>query len=126
MVPGAIVVLEQFPRTSTGKIDRRALPSPDGMLDPSYVAPRTPTETMLAALWQKVLKLDRVGIDDNFFSLGGHSLLAMQLFLQVHGALQVDLSLHHLFQTPTIRGLAGQLDALRVPEADEAMEEGSI
>jgi acyl carrier protein len=69
------------------------------------VAPRTPTEQTLAAIWADVLHRDRVGVDDNFFELGGHSLLAMQVVARVGSALQAEISIARFFQTPTITGL---------------------
>jgi len=77
MIPSAFVVLEALPLTPNGKIDRRALPAPEMQTASSgYVAPRTATEQVLASIWCEVLKVERVGIEDNFFALGGHSLLA--------------------------------------------------
>jgi hypothetical protein len=109
MVPAAIVVLESLPLLPNGKLDRRALPAPDGS-EPGgredYVAPRTPLEEMLAGIWAKVLRLERVGIRDNFFALGGHSLLATQVISRVRTAVGIELPLHALFEDPTIAGLA--------------------
>ena len=82
MVPSAFVLLESLPITPNGKVDRRALPSPEErrlQTAHEYEAPRTPLQRDLAAIWAEVLRLDRVGIHDNFFELGGHSLLANAL-----------------------------------------------
>src|SRR5262249_60109289 len=81
MVPELYVELEAMPLTPSGKVDRKALPAPeDSDLDrAAYVAPRTQTEAQLVALWQSVLRLPQVGVEDNFFPLGGHSLLATLL-----------------------------------------------
>lgn len=110
MVPSAFVVLEELPRTISGKIDRRALPAPGSLLaarQREYVAPRTQVEQVLAGVWATVLGLEQqVGINDNFFELGGHSLLAMQLLSRVRDALQVELPLRSLFESPTVAGLA--------------------
>src|SRR5205823_8120198 len=80
MVPSVVVLLEALPLTANGKLDRPALPSPEAVRDPSssaYVAPRTETESTLAAIWSQVLGRERIGATDNFLALGGHSLLAI-------------------------------------------------
>ncbi len=107
MVPGVFVFLEALPRTPNGKVDRKALPVPDieAQFAHQYVAPRNPTEEVLAHLWAEVLGLERVGIHDNFFGLGGHSLLAVTLIERMRRqGLQVDV--RALFATPTLAGLA--------------------
>lgn len=109
MVPSAFMVLDQFPMTPAGKLDRRALPTPSQAqrdLAAAYVPPRTPVEEMLAGMWTEVLKVDRVGIHDNFFDLGGHSLMATQLISRIRDAFNVELSLRRLFEDPTIAGLS--------------------
>jgi amino acid adenylation domain-containing protein len=113
MVPSAYVVLEALPLTPNGKVDRRALPAPEGdaVVRGEYVAPRTPSEEVLAAIWCEVLKLDRVGVDDNFFKLGGHSLLAMRVIARVREEFEVDLPLRSLFETPGVRELARRVEA---------------
>ncbi len=112
MIPAAFVTLENFPQTPSGKVDRKALPPPPASrseCDEDYVAPRTPIEEAMAAVWKKVLKVDSVGIHDNFFELGGHSLLAMRVTSQIRGTLGLDLSLRDLFERPTVAGLAAGL-----------------
>ena len=115
MIPTAFVELAELPRTPSGKIDRRALPAADyDQRDAaSYVAPRTPEEQALAALWADVLGVDQVGIHDNFFMIGGHSLLATRLMARLRATEQIDLPLRCLFETPTVAGLAQQIAALR-------------
>ena len=95
MIPSNFVILEDLPLTPNGKVDRRALPAPDLQSDrtENYVAPRTPTEEMLAKIWAQVLKVEQVGIDDNFFDLGGHSLLATQVISRVQEEFSISLPL---------------------------------
>jgi amino acid adenylation domain-containing protein len=111
MMPGAIVIVEEFPRTPSGKIDRLALPDPDlaGAQSTEYVAPRTPLEEAVAAIWAQVLGVPQVGVEDDFFALGGHSLLATQVVAQVRSDFAVDLPLHSLFTCPTIASLAAEI-----------------
>ena len=120
MTPAAFVIQDAFPLTPSGKIDRRALPAPDltAALAETYVAPRTPLEEDLVAMWANVLKVERVGIHDNFFDLGGHSLIATQLIARVRAEFQVDLPLRRLFETPTIAGLAELITASLLEETD--------
>jgi amino acid adenylation domain-containing protein len=109
MVPAAIVVLESLPLLPNGKLDRRALPPPDRTDSrdrEDYVAPRTPVEEILAGIWATVLRLERVGIRDNFFAIGGHSLLATQVVSRVRTAIGVELPLRALFEHPTVADLA--------------------
>jgi amino acid adenylation domain-containing protein len=113
MVPSAFVLLPALPLTSNGKIDRKALPTPEAIrpdLETEFVAPRTPTETALADIWSEVLHLDRVGIHDHFLMLGGHSLAATQVLARIRDRLAVDVPLPTLFTVPTIAELAQVLD----------------
>jgi amino acid adenylation domain-containing protein len=114
MVPAAIVVLKSLPLSPNGKLDRRALPPPE-LTEPAdredYVPPRTPVEAMLADIWATVLRLERVGIRDNFFSLGGHSLLATQVVTRVRTAIGVELPLRALFEEPTVADLATRVSS---------------
>jgi amino acid adenylation domain-containing protein len=123
MVPSAFVVLDSFPVTANGKLDRRALPPPDGArpdLARGYVAPETPVEEALAEIWRQVLGVDRVGIDDDFFDLGGHSMLAVKMLAQVHDELGLELGLGAVFDHSTIRGLAGSLTAELLGDVSDA------
>ena len=115
MVPSAIVLLDALPLTPNGKVDRAALPPPEHSrpeLADAFVAPRTPVEETLASIWADVLRLDRIGVNDSFFEIGGHSLLATQVMSRVREAFGCELPLRVLFETPTIAGLAGSLEAL--------------
>jgi amino acid adenylation domain-containing protein len=114
MTPSAFVILDSLPQTRHGKIDRRKLPAPseqDFARAESFVAPRTPVEELLAGMWQEVLGVERVGIDDDFFDLGGHSLLATQITARIREAFKVEISLPSFFETPSVSGLAGKIDA---------------
>jgi amino acid adenylation domain-containing protein len=120
MVPTAIVMLESMPLTGNGKIDRKALPAPEFQPESvEFVAPSTPTQVAVAALWGQVLKLERVGIEANFFDLGGHSLLATQIVSRVRSMFGVEMPLRRLFESPTVAGLSEWIDSLRQVEGDE-------
>ena len=109
MVPSAFVLLNTLPLTSNGKVDRRALPDPDQSrpdLEKAFAAPSTRSEEVLAKIWANLLKLKRVGINDNFFDLGGHSLLAAKLMSQIEKAFGKRFSLSAIFHAPTIEQLA--------------------
>jgi acyl carrier protein len=102
-------MMNAFPLTPSGKIDRRSLPKADPtrpQMNQSFVSPRTPLEEVLALIWAQLLKLERVGIEDNFFDLGGHSLVAIQIISQVRTILKIELPLQSLFENPTVAGLA--------------------
>ncbi|HEV7396997.1 MAG TPA: amino acid adenylation domain-containing protein, partial [Pyrinomonadaceae bacterium] len=107
MVPAAIVALEALPLTANGKLDRKALPVPDfSGLKADYVAPRTPVEEKLAAIWSEVLGQKLIGVHDDFFSLGGHSLLATMVITRVRQSLKIELPQRLFFEAPTIAKLA--------------------
>ena len=112
MIPSAFVTLKAFPLTANGKIDYRALPTPEQTrpeLEQLYIAPRSPLEQQLAKIWTEVLGLEKIGIHDDFFELGGHSLLITQLLAKVRNAFKVELPLKDLFDAPTIADLAERL-----------------
>jgi len=118
MIPSVFVFLEALPLMPNGKIDRKSLPAPDGNrdgLEQAYVAPRSPTEEILAGIWAEVLKLDQVGINDNFFDLGGHSLLATQVVSRIRDSFKIDFPLRRIFETPTIAGLAEWMEKAKSP-----------
>ncbi len=108
MLPSAFVMLESLPLTPSGKVDRQALPVPDNLrpeLESTYVMPQTQIEQVIATAWQKVLNVEKVGIEDNFFELGGHSLLMLQIYSQLRELLPKKLSLMEMFKYPTINSL---------------------
>src|SRR5437868_6983802 len=112
MVPTAFVEVQAWPLTPNGKIDRRALPAPQRTTAAgasSSLAPRSPLEEVLLGIWAQVLGVEQVNLHDNFFELGGHSLLAMQVVWRVREALQVEVPLSSLFETPTVAQLARRL-----------------
>ncbi len=113
MIPGTFLAVPQLPRTATGKLDRQALPAPPQVeADNALVLPpATPTEEVVAGTWQEVLERTEIGRDANFFDLGGHSLLGTQVISRLRRAFDVDLAIASLFHSPTVRGLAEEIDA---------------
>ena len=108
MIPAYWLILDNLPLTSNGKIDRRALPLPNPELNRSidYVAPDNPTQTAIAAIFGQVLKLEKVGINDNFFEIGGNSLQATQVISRLRESFALELPLRRLFEQPTVADLA--------------------
>jgi len=112
MVPTAFVLIDAYPLSPNGKVDRRALPVPEvrGIeSEAPYVAPRNQTESVLAHIWSEVLGIKRIGIHDNFFELGGHSLLALRLFAKINKSFGKDFPLATLFKVVTIEDMADLL-----------------
>jgi amino acid adenylation domain-containing protein/thioester reductase-like protein len=121
MVPASFVVMDSFPLTPNGKVDRRALPAPSSErpdLDEEFVPPSNPIEEQLAKIWSQGLEISLIGINDNFFDLGGHSLLVAQMMTQVSETFQVVLPLSCLFKSPTIAGLARSILGAQQPQKD--------
>ncbi|MFC0215900.1 amino acid adenylation domain-containing protein [Paenibacillus chartarius] len=112
MIPAWFVKLDRLPLTANGKVDRKALPKPEGALaaQREYAAPATLLEAKLQPIWQEVLQVDAVGATDHFFELGGHSLRAMTLVTRLQKELQIDVSLKVLFDRPTIRDIARYIE----------------
>ncbi|HWM91854.1 MAG TPA: amino acid adenylation domain-containing protein [Thermoanaerobaculia bacterium] len=109
MIPSAFVLLEDFPLSPNGKVDRKALPAPESVrhaAEREHVAPRTPAEQALAAIWREILGVERIGAGDSFLDLGGHSLLATQVIARVRDGMGVELSLRDLFERPVLSELA--------------------
>jgi acyl carrier protein/pimeloyl-ACP methyl ester carboxylesterase len=113
MIPSAFVTLNALPLTPNGKVDRKALPAPETLGQApagDYVAPRTPLQQQLAGIWSSVLRVERVGLRDNFFVLGGDSLMAAEAMLRVRNDSGFDLPLRSLFEAPTIADLAAAIE----------------
>jgi len=124
MVPASFVLLEALPLTPTGKVNRRALPAPnheDSNSQETFVAPRTPVEKGVAAIWRRVLGVEQIGIHDNFFALGGHSLLAMQVIAHLRTTLQVELPLRSFFEAPTVAQFAEIIAQVQASGAKSSM-----
>jgi acyl-coenzyme A synthetase/AMP-(fatty) acid ligase/acyl carrier protein len=122
MIPASWVFLHALPLNANGKIDRKALPAPEASradLDVEYVPPRTPTEELLVGIWAEVLKVDRVGIHDNFFALGGHSLLAMQVISRLKEQGRVDVPIKALFDSPTVSALATRAEVIMARRSND-------
>ncbi|HEX6715490.1 MAG TPA: condensation domain-containing protein [Pyrinomonadaceae bacterium] len=112
-IPASIVLLDEFPLTASGKLDRQALPAFElspRELETEYVAPRTPLEERVVSIWSDLLHVEKIGIHDDFFELGGHSLLATQLMSRLRESFQVDLPLRNLFEAPTVIGLVENIE----------------
>ncbi|MCP4658587.1 MAG: amino acid adenylation domain-containing protein, partial [bacterium] len=128
MVPAAFVLLDSFPLTPTGKVDRRALPAPERSrpeLEEAFVAPRTPIEEALARIWSKVLSVERVGAHDNFFHLGGDSILGIQVAVRAREA-GLELSPKDLFEHQTLAELAAITGTAPQAEADQGSVTGEL
>ncbi|WP_139487924.1 non-ribosomal peptide synthase/polyketide synthase [Brevibacillus dissolubilis] len=111
MIPAFFVKLDELPLNANGKVNRKALPEPDGsvQIGTAYEAPRNELEEKLVAIWQDILGVNPIGINDHFFELGGHSLKATTLVSRMHKELKVEVPLRQIFTTATIKGLAAYL-----------------
>jgi amino acid adenylation domain-containing protein len=120
MVPSAVVSLDALPLMPNGKLDQAALPVPEeASASADYVAPSSPTEEGIAAIWAEALGVERVGVNDDFFELGGHSLLATQVIARIRSAFGVQLPLHALFTAPRVAELASEVDGMAGEEDAE-------
>ncbi len=130
MIPSAFLFLEAFPLTANGKVDLQALPTPDTTTtrDTEYDAPVTYTEKKLEAIWKSILGLPHtpIGVNDNFFGLGGHSLKGMILLSQIHKTFDVEMPLRTIFQAPTIRQLANEIQQLSATEGFTTIEPAAV
>ena len=124
MVPATFMRLESLPLTPNGKLDRKALPAPEGdaLSLSEYEAPEGEIERILAALWQELLGLKRVGRHDNFFELGGHSLLAVRLLSRLQGDLNVQIELSTLFDYPQLSSFAKKVLITSIEEEFDSTE----
>lgn len=121
-VPSTIVRLDELPLTANGKLDRKALPRPALLrtdLRSRYVAPTTPTEEAVAAIWADLLGIDKVGAEDDFFQLGGHSLLAVKMLARVHDMLGVEVFLTTVFERPTLAAFADVIATRMLTDAGD-------
>jgi amino acid adenylation domain-containing protein len=126
MIPSMFIKLEALPQTGQGKLDRGALPKPTAetaLSDLDYRKPTNPTERRVAAIVASVLCTMEVGVDDNFFLLGGHSLLGTQVVVQLRQAFGIELTLRHLFKTPTVASLAETVEKLVVQKVQSMTDE---
>ncbi len=121
MIPAAFVELESLPLLPNGKLDKARLPEPTPSAR-TYRAPSSPEEAVLCDLFAEVLHVTTVGADDDFFGLGGHSLLATRLSARIRSKLGVDLSLRTVFENPSVRDLAAELERLRRAHEDTVEE----
>jgi amino acid adenylation domain-containing protein len=120
MVPSAFVLMEALPLTPNGKVNRLGLPEPEGLDTQSeavYVAPASELEQTIALIWQEVLQLEKVGVNDNFFDLGGHSLLLARVHNQLRDVLDKQIPMVELFRYPTVGSLARYLAQEQEPQS---------
>ncbi|HKV39857.1 MAG TPA: amino acid adenylation domain-containing protein, partial [Blastocatellia bacterium] len=113
MIPSLFIAVDSLPFLPSGKVDRRALAAAaaaDSRVDTASGPPATAVEEVLTAIWAEVLKQERIGLDDDFFQMGGHSLVATQLMTRIRRAFRVDLALRRLFELPTIKQLAKEIE----------------
>ncbi|WP_328967341.1 non-ribosomal peptide synthetase [Streptomyces sp. NBC_00239] len=122
MVPAALVPIDALPLNKNGKLDRAALPRPDGPLDPAAasVPPQNPQQEIIHDIWAEALERERIGIDDAFLDLGGDSLRAMWIVSRVRQAFGVDLEVRALFDAPTVRALAHTVEEALIAEITAA------
>jgi len=115
MVPSAFVALPALPLNASGKVDRKALPAPEGESSGTepFVAPRTPVEEVLAGIWAEILGRESLNVEGNLFEAGAHSLLLTQVLSRVRTAFEVELPLRSFFETPTVAGMAASVERLR-------------
>jgi len=123
MVPADLVFLDVLPLTSTGKVDRDALPEPERGADEEYVPPETPSEELIAEIWCSLLGVDRVGVHDDFFDLGGHSLLAPQVVARIGEELGIEPPLRLLLEAPTVARLALAVEELLLEQIEGMSED---
>ncbi|HEY4058042.1 MAG TPA: condensation domain-containing protein, partial [Kofleriaceae bacterium] len=118
MIPAIVVPLAVLPVGATGKLDRAALPSPDQFIEQAtFIAPRTPTELALVDIWTALLRVARIGINDDFFDLGGNSLMVMRLLSRIRSTFDIELPMHAIFESSTLEQLAALIKSSQKSEA---------
>ena len=128
MVPATFVSLEELPLTPNGKVDRMSLPAPDEsntLRDDARAAPRTEMERTVAGILGRLLNLELVDVEENFFSLGGHSLLGAQLVARLRDTFGIEVPLRVVFEAPTVAELSAEIERLLVIKL-EAMSEREV
>jgi aryl carrier-like protein len=128
MVPAAFVSLEQMPLTPNGKVDRHALPKPNELppnADAAYIPPQTQIEEIIAGIWRQILRVEKVGVHDNFFDLGGNSLLLMETHAKLCLTLKADLSVVRFFEHPTVAALTEFLASRKKTSLNNVYERAS-
>ena len=124
MIPSLFVTLSTLPLTPNGKVDRQALPVPERISpDLTDVAPRTPTEEAIAAIWMEVLNLETVSVHSHFFDLGGHSLLATQVLSRLRETFQIELPLRQVFEARTVAEIAEVVETALLEDIEAMTEE---
>jgi amino acid adenylation domain-containing protein len=129
MIPSGFVVLDALPLTVNGKLDRAAMPAPDAgntLRDATDIAPRTPIEERLSSMVTTLLQVQSIGIDDNFFLNGGSSMMGTQIIVRTSETFGVDLPLRTLFELPTVRGLAAEIERQIVARLEHMSEEDAL
>ncbi len=129
MIPSTFMMMDKFPLTPSGKVDRRALPEPHrnrAILDLEFVAPRTPLEKRLSKVWSQVLNIEAIGIHDNFWELGGDSLRAIQLVSKLREACQQELPMSAIFDAPTIAKLTELIESASFTAANSTPDAGAV
>ena len=108
MIPSAFVILSEFPLNPSGKIDIKKLPKPDqrSIVESPYLAPGNQTEVILVNIWQQLLRISKIGVNDNFFDLGGHSLQAMNLMALIYQETEIEIPLSIIYEKPTVKELS--------------------
>jgi amino acid adenylation domain-containing protein len=114
MIPSYFVHLDQMPLSSSGKLDRKALPEPEATTETRYVPPQNPLQEKIQEIWQEVLNRQPIGIDDDFFEIGGHSLKGIQIISAIHKEFAVKIPFVEIFQRPTIRGVSAYVKDARI------------
>ena len=122
LVPATFVLVDELPRTATGKVDRAALPDPGRVRSTATGAPPSDAEAEMAELWRDALGIDEVGPDDDFFDLGGDSLVAIRIFARIRRRFEVDLPLPVFFEAPTPRALTARIAAAQGRRNHERLE----